>query len=136
MATQQLQLRGMSCAACAGAVERSIKNVPGVQSCSVNFAAEQATVEFNERSTSVEKIQQAVSDAGYGADLVDETAQMGEQGDADQEQRRQHQQQLTRKVALGAVVSIILVIGHLPMMLACTCRGFPLFCITPGCSWC
>jgi len=83
----------------------------------VNFAAEQATVEFNERSTSVEKIQQAVSDAGYGADLVDETAQMGEQGDADQEQRRQHQQQLTRKVALGAVVSIILVIGHLPMML-------------------
>ena len=60
-------------------------------------------MEFNERSTSVEKIQQAVSDAGYGADLVDETAQMGEQGDADQEQRRQHQQQLTRKVALGAV---------------------------------
>jgi Cu+-exporting ATPase len=117
MATQQLQLKGMSCAACAGAVERSIKNVPGVQACAVNFAAEQATVEFNERSTSIETIQQAVSDAGYGADLVDETAHMGEQADADQEQRRKHQQQLSRKVALGAVVSIILVIGHMPMML-------------------
>jgi Cu+-exporting ATPase len=117
MATQQLQLKGMSCAACAGAVERSIKNVPGVQSCSVNFAAEQATVEFNERSTSIKTIQQAVSDAGYGADLVDETAQMGEQVDADQEQRRQQQRQLSRKVALGAVVSIILVVGHMPMML-------------------
>lgn len=126
MATQQLQLTGMSCAACAGAVERSIKGVTGVESCSVNFAAEQATVEFDERATSVAKIQQAVSDAGYGANVVDETTQMGDQVDADQEQRRRHQQQLTRRVALGAVVSIILVIGHMPMML-----GMPLPWIPP-----
>jgi Cu+-exporting ATPase len=117
MATQQLQLTGMSCAACAGAVERSIQGVPGVEACTVNFAAEQATVNFDERTTSVAQIQQAVSDAGYGANLIDETAQMGDQVDADQVQRRQHQHQLTWRVALGSVVSIILVIGHMPMML-------------------
>jgi len=117
MATQQLQLTGMSCAACAGAVERSIRGVPGVEACTVNFAAEQATVNFDERTTSVARIQQAVSDAGYGANLFDETAPMGDQADADQAQRRQHQRQLTWRVALGGVVSIILVIGHMPMML-------------------
>ncbi len=42
--TTTLDTEGMSCAACASAVEKSLACTPGVQSALVNFATEKATV--------------------------------------------------------------------------------------------
>jgi Cu+-exporting ATPase len=117
MATQQLQLTGMSCAACAGAVENSIRGVAGVNTCAVNFAAEQATVQFDPAITDIATIQQAVIKAGYGATPLRKEAQLDDQVDEAQRQRQRHQRQLTYRVALGLVCSILLVVGHTPMML-------------------
>lgn len=117
MATQQLQLTGMSCAACAGAVENSIRGVAGVSTCAVNFAAEQATVQFDPAVTDIATIQQAVIKAGYGATPLREAAKLDDQVDESQRQRQRHQRQLTYRVALGLVCSTLLVIGHTPMML-------------------
>jgi heavy metal translocating P-type ATPase len=39
-----LEIEGMTCAACAGRVERALKAVPGVDSAAVNLATERATV--------------------------------------------------------------------------------------------
>ncbi|MFK7940056.1 MAG: copper-translocating P-type ATPase [Roseovarius sp.] len=44
MATQRIEIDGMSCAACAGRAERALKDVPGVGSASVNFASGVAMV--------------------------------------------------------------------------------------------
>jgi Cu+-exporting ATPase len=66
METRQLQLTGMSCAACANAVERSIQAVAGVETCQVNFAAEQATVHYHGQTTDIATIQQAVAAAVMG----------------------------------------------------------------------
>ena len=41
----ELQIGGMTCASCAGRVERALNKVPGVQSVSVNLASERAHVE-------------------------------------------------------------------------------------------
>ena len=41
----ELQIGGMTCASCAGRVERALNKVPGVQSVSVNLATERAHVE-------------------------------------------------------------------------------------------
>jgi Cu+-exporting ATPase len=117
METRQLQLTGMSCAACANAVEHSIQSVEGVDACNVNFAAEQATVHYDDRTTTLAAIQQAVEAAGYGAKLIETTSQMDQQVDVEQQQRQAHQAQLLRRVIVGAIISIILVVGHLPMML-------------------
>ncbi|NMF82378.1 heavy metal translocating P-type ATPase [Nodosilinea sp. P-1105] len=117
LATQQVQLTGMSCAACAGAVEKSIRGVDGVETCTVNFAAEQATVHFDPERTDITTIQQAVMAAGYGATPLQEDAQMDDQVEAEQRQRQRHQRQLSYRVVLGVVCSTLLVIGHTPMML-------------------
>jgi len=37
----------MSCASCANNIEDAIRSVPGVDACSVNFGAEQATVTYD-----------------------------------------------------------------------------------------
>jgi Cu+-exporting ATPase len=125
METRQLQLTGMSCAACANAVERSIQAVAGVETCQVNFAAEQATVHYHGQTTDIATIQQAVAAAGYGAKPLEHNTSMDDQVDAEQQQRQAHQQQLLRRVIVGGIISAILVIGHLPMMLGLSLPWIP-----------
>ena len=61
-----LQVTGMSCATCAGTVEKSLSEVPGVVRASVNLATEKATVEYDPSLTSEKALVDAVTNAGYG----------------------------------------------------------------------
>ncbi|MBO9998029.1 MAG: copper-translocating P-type ATPase [Cyanobacteria bacterium SID2] len=121
MTTVHLHLQGMSCAACANAIERSIANVPGVETCNVNFATTQATVQYREDITDLDRIQQAVSDAGYGAKPI----QDDDDTDIERSTREAEQRNLTRKVVFGSIVSLILVVGSLPMMTGLDIPGIP-----------
>ena len=56
---------GMSCAACAARVDKTLNKQPGVCHAAVNYAASTATVEFDPAQTSPEKLQHAVQEAGY-----------------------------------------------------------------------
>ena len=58
-----LPITGMTCASCAGRVERALRKVPGVQDVSVNLAAEQATLHG---SVPFPALAEAVEAAGYG----------------------------------------------------------------------
>ena len=55
-----LSITGMSCAACAKAVERSVSKVEGVSSATVNFANEKLNVEFDEGKTDLNIIKEAI----------------------------------------------------------------------------
>jgi Cu+-exporting ATPase len=116
METATLKLNGMSCAACARNIETAIQDVSGVSECSVNFGAEQATVQFDPKRTSLSEIQTAVDAAGYGAYPLQDDDLMAGETDTEKETRRSETRRLTRKVTVGAVISIVLVIGSLPMM--------------------
>ncbi|NMG06194.1 heavy metal translocating P-type ATPase [Brasilonema sp. UFV-L1] len=116
MDTLTLKLRGMSCASCARNVEQAIRSVLGVIDCNVNFGAEQASVKYDPRKTSLEKIQQAVKDAGYSADSLQEQEMVTGESDAQKASRSAEERNLTRKVWVGGIVSVILVLGSLPMM--------------------
>jgi len=111
-----LKLEGMSCAGCANAIQKAISGVSGVEECDVNFAAEQATVKFNPQQTNVNVIQQAVEDAGYGASLYSQEEMMTGRGDAEIVAREAESKDLIRKMIVGSVISIILIVGSLPMM--------------------
>ena len=66
--TFDLPISGMTCASCAGRVERALGKVPGVQSVSVNLANERAHVEvLGQMDPSV--LIAAVDKAGYAASL-------------------------------------------------------------------
>jgi Cu2+-exporting ATPase len=56
---------GMTCAACASSVETILQYTDGVQSAAVNFAANTVQVEYDE-TTSPEKLNEALTDVGYG----------------------------------------------------------------------
>ncbi|MBB1517644.1 heavy metal translocating P-type ATPase [Aquipseudomonas guryensis] len=66
----ELQLGGMTCASCAGRIERALGKVPGVQAVSVNLASERARIEWLAGSSSSALIA-AVEAAGYSARLLD-----------------------------------------------------------------
>ena len=113
MDTDTLKLRGMSCASCASNIEKAIRSVPGVSECTVNFGAEQATVKYDPHKVSIEKIQDAVDAAGYSATLQKE---MVEGDDEEKATRKAESRDLMRKVVVGGIISVILIVGSLPMM--------------------
>ncbi|OZI86692.1 hypothetical protein CFN58_09880, partial [Pseudomonas avellanae] len=69
MAEFNLPIQGMTCAACAGRVERALKKVAGVQEASVNLANEQARIEAPQDA--MPALREAITRAGYG--VPDET---------------------------------------------------------------
>ncbi|WP_342653727.1 heavy metal translocating P-type ATPase [Pseudomonas sp. F3-2] len=71
--TFDLPITGMTCASCAGRVERALRKVPGVQSATVNLANERAHVEMLEQVDPASLIA-AVDKAGYGASLAQDPA--------------------------------------------------------------
>jgi len=106
-----LSLHGMHCASCASSIESITRSMTGVTSSNVNFAIAQAVIEFDEKKLSIATIQQKIKDSGYEAILPEEI-------DSDHQKKLNltETQDLTRKVAVGGVISLILVIGSLPMM--------------------
>ena len=67
----QLDIQGMTCASCVRRVEKALAKVPGVESASVNFATNQATVVHDHDATTASLIK-AVVDSGYGATTKDD----------------------------------------------------------------
>ena len=67
LTTFDLPITGMTCASCAGRVERALAQVPGVQQVSVNLASEKARVEAT--GDSFTALLDAVSRAGYSVPL-------------------------------------------------------------------
>ena len=63
--TRTIEVGGMSCSSCSAAVADSATSVPGVIDASVNFAADEATIEYNPVDTDLESIYEAVETAGY-----------------------------------------------------------------------
>lgn len=62
--TFTLPVSGMTCASCAGRVERALRKVPGVTAAAVNLASEQVRVDADDSELAT--LIQAVESAGYG----------------------------------------------------------------------
>ena len=103
----ELDISGMTCASCAGRVEKALARVPGVKSASVNLASERAHVELLGQVDTALLIN-AVSQAGYGAS-VHHTAKASE----DDQQKRLHRERWALTLAIVLALPLVL-----PMLLA------------------
>ncbi|QGZ39065.1 Cu+-exporting ATPase [Pseudoduganella flava] len=65
--TQDVRVKGMSCASCVGRVEKALAAVPGVRRASVNLATETARVESDD-TLPFDALRAAVEKAGYEAE--------------------------------------------------------------------
>ena len=61
---------GLTCAACAGRIEKGLARLPGVVSASVNLATERARVERGDGGPSAAGLVEAVEKMGYGVPLA------------------------------------------------------------------
>ncbi|NOU69794.1 heavy metal translocating P-type ATPase [Paenibacillus sp. LMG 31461] len=94
-----LQLEGMTCAACAQRIEKTLNKLPGVRAATVNFAMETAHVVYNPAELAVSDMQKRVEKLGYKA------VPKQEQGDPS-EHRQQEISKQKRKLLLSAILSL------------------------------
>jgi Cu+-exporting ATPase len=67
----ELAVQGMTCAACAARIEKTLNEISGVEAA-VNYATETAMVAFDSESQSQEAVLAAISRIGYSAHAVDD----------------------------------------------------------------
>jgi Cu+-exporting ATPase len=118
--TETLAIKGMTCASCVARNEKALRKVPGVLRADVNFATEQATIEYIPGQITHGDLVDAVKKAGY--EVVDEPASgaegeaagaAGELVDHAALERERHYRELRRKVAFGAVLSVVIFLGSM-----------------------
>lgn len=73
MKETNLQITGMTCAACATRIEKGLRKLDGIEEANVNLALERSSVKYDPSVTNVEAIQNKVRDLGY--DVVTEKSE-------------------------------------------------------------
>jgi copper chaperone len=66
MQTEILKVTGMTCGGCTSTVTDALKTLSGVGDVKVSLSAGEASVQYDERLTSPNKLKSAVEGAGYG----------------------------------------------------------------------
>jgi P-type Cu+ transporter len=64
-----LDITGMTCAACANRIEKGLNKMEGVENASVNFAMERAAVKYNPEEVEPSDLQKRIRDLGYDIQL-------------------------------------------------------------------
>ena len=68
-----LQISGMTCAACATRIEKGLNKLAGVESATVNLALEKSAIKYDPEQIKIEDIEKKIKDLGY--DVVTEKAE-------------------------------------------------------------
>ncbi|WP_338526330.1 heavy metal translocating P-type ATPase [Pseudomonas batumici] len=99
--TLELDIAGMTCASCAGRVERALTKVPGVQRVSVNLASERAHLDLLGQ-VDPDVLITAVSNAGYSASLL-----QGEVAVARDQARRLGRERIALLLAIALALPLV-----------------------------
>lgn len=101
----------MTCTNCATTNEQALDAVPGVIDVEVNFATDEARVEYNPADVSVDDLYDAVEDAGYQPVREPETGDQSEQDEQTQREsaRTEEVKRQLRLTLFGAALSLPLV---------------------------
>ncbi len=103
----ELAIGGMTCATCAGRVEKALAAIDGVVSASVNLAGEKAYVEFFRGVVGATDLIQAVENAGYSARPVENDAERQAAIERqEQEKQRWELLQVIAALALSAPLTL------------------------------
>ena len=103
-----LNIGGMTCASCAGRVEKALAKVPGVKHVSVNLASERAHVQLLGQVDPALLIN-AVSQAGYSASL-----KQSEQATQDDQQKRLQRERWALVLAIVLALPLVLPMVLMP----------------------
>ena len=103
----ELNITGMTCAACSARIEKVLGKLDGISTANVNLALEKATVEFNPSQVSISEIIARIDKIGFGAEPVKQDAPVDHREVAIKKQ--------TRRFIVSAILSLPLLwtmVGH------------------------
>ena len=103
----RLEIEGMTCASCAARIERKLNKLDGVEA-SVNYATEQASVEFDPARVQLERLIRTIEAIGYGAALPRAAADVTQAREPDDALRM-----LRRRLVGAAVLTVPLTLLQL-----------------------
>ncbi|MBO8171748.1 MAG: copper-translocating P-type ATPase [Bacillaceae bacterium] len=96
----ELEIQGMTCAACSARIEKGLNRMAGVSNATVNLATEKGTVEYNPAVVSVDDVIRKIKDLGYDARTVSDD-------NGDQADRKSKEIERQRnKFIISAILSI------------------------------
>lgn len=105
-----IPISGMHCAACVRNVEKALEQSEGIISANVNFATEQATVEYLPDHTDVERLKQVIRNSGY---TPLDISQEGYQPAQVEEFAGLEYRDLKRKTIISAVLATMIMVGSM-----------------------
>jgi Cu+-exporting ATPase len=114
-AVLDVPVTGMSCAACASRIEGTLRDSPGVDRASVNFATARATVTYHPTATTPASLRDTVRDQGYDLLLPADDGTADVEDAAAKAQEDEYRRVRTRFVvaaALTAPVVFLAMAGH------------------------
>ncbi len=97
-----IPIKGMTCASCVKRVQDALSSLNGVISASVNFASEQASVEYIPAIAGIRDFKKVVRDAGYGIVEVTEGEDVVEK---EKRERESEFRKLKFKLIAGALLT-------------------------------
>lgn len=103
-------IKGIHCASCVRVLEDALKEVPGVDTATVNLATEKATVQFDATRVNDEHLRSAVANVGYQALITDEI----EHEDAERARKRRELSALRNRVAVSLSLGALIMWGSFP----------------------
>lgn len=101
---------GVTCPTCVTNIEAFINELPGIDDVQVNFGAERIAVQFDPAQVSVADMEKAARSAGYKV-RHREAPGSGETEDQEAAERRAEQQDLSRRVLVGAILTLPVLFG-------------------------
>jgi Cu+-exporting ATPase len=118
-----IPIAGMTCASCSARIEKTLKNLPGVESASVNLATEKAEVSYQPAQIRLFEIKEAITRIGYTP--LDEA----QAADVDENQKRKDREFRGLRNSFLLALSFTLPLLYLAMapMLSFISLPFPEF---------
>jgi len=107
--TVTIPIEGMTCAACAQRIDKSLNKVNGIKKVSVNLATEKATVEYDTQTVKISEIKQVIENTGYKALSIEKTT-------ADEDKIRKEKEIKTLRIKFIISVIIGLPLFYLAMV--------------------
>lgn len=118
-----MPISGMTCAACAKAVERAVGKLEGVEGVSVNFATEKANVKYDPNQVRLSQIKQAIEKAGYKALEIESKNRV----DEDKARKEKEIKTLWTKFIVSAIFAAPLLIFAMAHMIPGLNKSLPAF---------
>lgn len=101
---------GMHCASCVRLIEKAVGRLDGVTQCNVNLATNKASVTYDPKKVTDDKLESAVASVGYKA-LVNEEVKSE---DEEKKEKQRELNSLRNKVAVSLFLGALILWGSFP----------------------